>query len=152
MKSKQYKVTAGKITAETTVNEKGGRAEIDFPRGAILPDDVPQAQIDHELRLGTIEELRVDTVDARRSDEDDVPPPPAGSPVDPPALPEGMSVPTTVEWVNDKAGQIRARAEVALNAETGPGGKNRSTLVEQLQEILTAPDQTDGNADSSAGA
>jgi hypothetical protein len=147
MKTKQYKVIAGKVTVETKMD--GGRAEVDFARDAILPADVPQHQIDHELMLGTIMEVERSAAPAP-SDEDDgdggdtLPP---GVPVDAPALPEGMSVPTTLEWVGTDA----ERAEVALSAETHEAGQNRSTLVKRLQEIIASAEEAAANADPGAG-
>lgn len=51
-----YRVTAGYVTVETKINDKGARAQIDIPRGADLPADVPQEQVDTLLRRGRIEE------------------------------------------------------------------------------------------------
>lgn len=42
------------------------------------------------------------------------------------------NAPVVLAWV----GEDKARAQQALDAETGEGGKNRSTLVEQLQKIV----------------
>lgn len=47
-----YVVTAVFVTAETNVGP--GRAQVDFPRGADLPGDVPKEQIDRLLGLGLI--------------------------------------------------------------------------------------------------
>jgi len=49
-----YRVVAGYVTVETAV--PGGRAEIDIPRGALLPADVPAEQRERLLRLGAIEQ------------------------------------------------------------------------------------------------
>jgi hypothetical protein len=49
-----YRVTAGSVTAETSV-PGGGRARIDHYQGAILPDDVPEEQIQALLARGQIE-------------------------------------------------------------------------------------------------
>ena len=51
----RYVVTAGYVTVETAV--PGGRASIDIPRGAMLPDDVPDEQVRVALRLGLIAPL-----------------------------------------------------------------------------------------------
>ncbi|WP_326565082.1 hypothetical protein VSH64_24890 [Amycolatopsis rhabdoformis] len=51
-----YRVTAGRVSAETQVTEAGGRATVDHYRGAVLPDDVPDEQLQHLLRLGHIED------------------------------------------------------------------------------------------------
>lgn len=45
-------VTAGYVTVETAV--PGGRANVDIPRGEVLPDDVPDEQRDTLLRRGDI--------------------------------------------------------------------------------------------------
>lgn len=47
-----YRVTAGYVTVETAV--EGGRAQVDIPRGALLPEDVPQEQVTALLGLGHI--------------------------------------------------------------------------------------------------
>jgi hypothetical protein len=47
-------VTAGYVTVETAV--PGGRANVDIPRGEVLPDDVPDEQRENLLRLGHVEE------------------------------------------------------------------------------------------------
>jgi len=153
---KQYRVTAGKVTVETAVGP--GRALIDIFQGNILPADVPQEQIDTELRLGTIEEVMAEksapsTTDSDGSTDDGANvPPPSTEELVPPELPQGMSVPTTLEWVNAVPEEVHDRAEVALNAETGAGGKNRSTLIEQLQEIFEATMPEGEGTDEGAGA
>jgi hypothetical protein len=48
-----YRVLAGYVTVETAVD--GGRAQVDIPRGALLPDDVPQEQVIALLGLGRID-------------------------------------------------------------------------------------------------
>lgn len=50
-----YRVTAGYVTVETKINDKGARAQVDISRGADLPGDVPDEQIQTLLRLGNIE-------------------------------------------------------------------------------------------------
>jgi hypothetical protein len=50
-----YVVTAGYVTVETAV--PGGRAQIDLPVGAVLPDDVPAERVQTLLGLGRIEAL-----------------------------------------------------------------------------------------------
>lgn len=49
-----YVVTAGRVSAETQVAEEGGRAVIDFHRGSVLPDDVPDEQVQRFLAAGHI--------------------------------------------------------------------------------------------------
>jgi len=50
-----YRVKSGFVTVETQVNDRGGRAGVDVPRGADLPSDVPAEQVTELLRLGRIE-------------------------------------------------------------------------------------------------
>jgi hypothetical protein len=52
-----YVVTTGAVSAETQVTEAGGRAVLDFPRGAVLPDDVPTEQLEAFLARGQIAEV-----------------------------------------------------------------------------------------------
>jgi hypothetical protein len=49
----QYRVIAGYVTVETEVGD--GRAHVDVQRGAQLPGDVPQEQVDRLLALGQVE-------------------------------------------------------------------------------------------------
>lgn len=53
-----YRVLAGYVSAETKV-ESGGRAAIDIPRGAVLPDDVPAEQVERFLAHGHVEHHEV---------------------------------------------------------------------------------------------
>lgn len=124
----RYVVTAGYVTVETEL-PGGGRAHVDIPRGQILPADVPQEQVEHELRLHTIEAVAVAVATATvvADSGDDVPPP------DPNALPSGLSVSATQTWV----GTDKARAELALAAEIAAASP-RSTLVARLQAVLDA--------------
>lgn len=48
-----YRVVAGSVPAETQI--EGGRAIIDHPRGAVLPSDVPEEQVQRLLAFGHIE-------------------------------------------------------------------------------------------------
>lgn len=50
-----YRVVAGSVPAETQV--EGGRAVIDHPRGAVLPSDVPEEQVQRLLAFGHIEHV-----------------------------------------------------------------------------------------------
>lgn len=50
----RYVVKAGYVSAETQVTAAGGRAMVDIPRGAVLPDDVPDEQIESFLARGLI--------------------------------------------------------------------------------------------------
>lgn len=47
-----YRVVAGRVSAETKVGP--GRATIDFVRGSVLPDDVPDEQLRRFLAGGQI--------------------------------------------------------------------------------------------------
>ncbi|MEO3922704.1 hypothetical protein ABGB07_02295 [Micromonosporaceae bacterium B7E4] len=65
-----YVVTAGYVTVETAV--PGGRAAVDIPRGAELPDDVPDEQRAALLTQGHIEPAR--------AEPEPIPAPPTGPP------------------------------------------------------------------------
>ena len=122
-----YVVTAGYVTVETE-RPGGGRALIDVARGTILPADVPQEQIEHELRLRTIEPVRepepiTPSVPETASEEQPM--------VD--EMPSGMSVATTMTWVGDNP----ARAWLALTAEKSAVSP-RATLIDRLEKLLPA--------------
>jgi len=123
----RHRVTAGHVTVEAAV--PGGRAHVDVFRGELVPLDVPQEQVDTELRLGTIEPVEVDD-EPQSSDVDE------GGPVEPQAIqvPEGMSVATTLEWVGENV----ERAKVALATEIGEDGNGRNTLIDRLQKMIAA--------------
>lgn len=53
-----YRVVAGSVPAETQI--EGGRAIIDHPRGAVLPSDVPEEQVQRLLTFGHIEHVAAD--------------------------------------------------------------------------------------------
>lgn len=111
------RVVAGYVTVETAV--PGGRARIDVPRGAMLPEDVPAEDRDRALAAGDVEP--VDDEPA----EELLPPGP-----DPDAVPDG-TIAVVLDWVaNDPA-----RAQRALEAEEARGDKARSTLVADLVAI-----------------
>lgn len=123
---RSYIVTAGYVTVETAVS--GGRALVDVAQGKILPDDVPQEQVDHELRLGTIEPVEAEPPHA----------PPSGQAApeqtpDPNALPPGMSVSATLTWV----GGNEERALAALLAEQASASP-RATLLDRLTKVIDA--------------
>lgn len=111
----RYVVTAGYVTVETE-RPGGGRAAVDIPRGQTLPTDVPQEQIEWELRLRTIEPVSE-------------PNPPAAVE----EMPSGMSVATTLTWV----GGNPARAWLALTAEQAADSP-RATLIDRLGKLLPA--------------
>jgi hypothetical protein len=122
-----YVVTAGYVTVQTE-RPGGGRAAIDIPRGQTLPADVPQEQIDWELRLRTIEPVSK----PKKAQA----PTPAAEPdpeVDPDPLPLGMSVSSTQAWV----GGDLARATKALAAEKASASP-RATLIDRLGKLLPA--------------
>lgn len=81
-----YVVTAGYVTVETAV-PGGGRAMVDIPRGAPLPDDVPAEQRDTLLARGAIA-----AVEGEPEEVGELPPP--GSP--PPRRGAGSS---TEAWL-----------------------------------------------------
>ncbi len=118
-----YVVTTGHVTAETAVGS--GRAVIDFFRGYVLPDDVPVERIETLLRLGHIAKVEPAPI-VEPADEPD-------EPVDPDALPAGMSVPGTLAWVNGDG----IRAQLALDAERAKDSP-RATLVDRLEAVLAA--------------
>ncbi len=65
-----YRVVAGRVSAETQVG--AGRATIDFARGSVLPDDVPDEQLQRFLALGHVEPVE-DVEDADKGSEDEAP-------------------------------------------------------------------------------
>jgi hypothetical protein len=153
MRAKQHRVTAGYVTVETAV--AGGRANVDVPRGSLLPPDVPQAQIDHELSLGTIVEEYADVTespsdqdgggsagDSGAGDGDD-----GQDDVKLPEVPAGMSVSATQEWVGSDA----LKAQAALVAEQASASP-RSTLVARLEAVIAAAAEGATGADPSPGA
>jgi len=101
-----YRVTAGYVTVETAV--PGGRAQIDIPRGADLPGDVPAEQVDHLLRTGAIEAV------------EPAPEPVAAPPVGPP--PRGGPGSGADAWA----------AYAHAHGVAVPDGANR----DRIQEIL----------------
>lgn len=122
-----YVVTAGYVTVETEL-PGGRRAHVDVRRGETLPADVPQAQIDWELKLNTIELVPKPEPTSTAEEAAAV-----TELADPNAMPTGLSVSATQTWV----GADRARAEVALAAENAAASP-RSTLVARLQAVLDA--------------
>ena len=122
-----YVVTAGYVTVETE-RPGGGRAAVDIPRGQILPADVPQAQIDWELRLRTIEPVG----ETKPTEAPALPAEPEAE-ADPDPLPPGMSVSATQAWV----GSDLARAAKALAAEKAAASP-RATLIDRLGKLLPA--------------
>lgn len=132
----QYRVNTGMVSVETTVNDRGGRAQVDFYRGAFLPGDAPREQIETLLRLGHI--VDVDTAESGE-EESELDTPPRGAPTGLPELPDGMSVAATLDWV----GKDAEKARLALAAETAEGGPNRATAVQRLEAVIAAA-ETDG--------
>ncbi len=115
----EYRVTAGYVTVEMDI--PGGRARQDVRAGAILPGDVPTAEVRVLLERGDVEPVPV----------------PAAEPEpDPDAVPDG-TVDAVLVWVGDDTD----RAGRALEVEQGDGGKNRKGVVDPLTELLTRPEQ-----------
>lgn len=107
-----YVVKAGYVTVETNVGP--GRARVDIPRGAPLPGDVPQEDVD---RL-----LRADAIEANEQEPDEL-----GD-----SVPDG-TIAEVLAWVDSD----RDRAAQALAAEQAKGDKARSTLVADLEKVVT---------------
>ena len=115
-----YEVLSGSATVSTNVGP--GRAFVDLPRGAIVPDDVPAEEIETLLRrghIGTVAALpfTVEVSGEQVTVTDAVPP--------------GMSVSTTLQWV----GGDRERAQAAFDAEQAAASP-RSTLLSRLTVLL----------------
>ena len=110
-----YVVTAGYVTVQTAVS--GGRAAVDIPRGATLPDDVPAEQRETLLARGDIAVVTVALA----------------------AEPEwaGLTDGTIAEVLARVGGDPNKAAE-ALMAEEAKGAKARSTLVRDLAAIANA--------------
>lgn len=114
----RYIVTAGYVPAETAV--PGGRATVDIPRGALLPEDVPAETVEALLGLGHIEAV------AEK---------PAPEPAtDPDPMPDGP-IPVLLAWV----GEDLDRAQLAFDAEQAKGDGARKGVVDPLTELLTRP-------------
>lgn len=109
----RYVVTAGYVTAETAV--PSGRAAVDIPRGALLPEDVPAETVAALLGRGDIEAVAQA---------------PAPDP-DPDAMPDGP-IPALLAWVGDDLD----RASRALDAEQDKGDQARKGVVEPLTALL----------------
>jgi hypothetical protein len=109
-------VIAGYVTVETAV--RGGRAQIDIPRGTPLPSDVPPEQLDRLLALGDVAEVTVEKT---------------GPAVRPPAA---SAADGTIAEVLDRVGGDPERALAAWNAEEAKGEKARSTLMRDLAAIV----------------
>lgn len=123
-----FVVAAGYVTVETAV--PGGRANVDLPRGAVVPDDVPPEQVAALLARGDI---------TPTSPPVDFPAvveiagePVTVTPVDDAAVPPGMSVATTLHWVGDDT----ARAQAALDHEHASESP-RATLINRLRAKLS---------------
>jgi hypothetical protein len=65
-----YVVKAGYVSAETKVGP--GRAVIDIPRGAELPGDVPDEQVQQFLRLDQIESVDSPVAGDGENEDDEV--------------------------------------------------------------------------------
>lgn len=125
-----FRVTAGYVTVETEL-PGGSRANIDVPKGEFLPADVPQAQIDWELQLNTIERIRPAAPERVAAPEVPKPVEPVEANSD--ELPPGLSVSATLTWVNGS----ESRALIALLAEQASASP-RATLLDRLAKIIDA--------------
>jgi len=122
-----YRVTAGYVTVETAV--PGGRASVDVGRGQLLPGDVPDEQRELLLAAGHIE-----PVDEQHADDPDDDGGDEGG--DEGEVPDG-TIAEVLAWV----GGDRDRAARALEVERAKGGKARSTLVGDLEQLVDDGDQ-----------
>lgn len=113
-----YIVTAGYVTVQTAV--PGGRAQVDIPRGSVLPDDVPDEQVETLLRLGHIA-VRVEPDPAPDGPVVDV----AGD-----GVPDG-SAKDVLAWVDGDP----ERATAAWDAEQARD-KPRATLLADLTKLV----------------
>lgn len=104
-------VTAGYVTVETQTGP--GRAHVDIPCGATLPEDVPAEQVAALLDRGHITSVEDEAV------------------VDPDAVPDGSAA-KVLEWV---AGD-RDRAARALDAEQAKGEQGRKGLLADLSKLI----------------
>jgi hypothetical protein len=114
-----YQVMAGYVTVETAV-DGGSRARVDIPRGAVLPDDVPAAEVTALLNRDDI--IQVD-------DDPDGP----GVDLDGDGVPEG-SAKQVLDWV---AGD-KDKATQALAAEQAKGDSARKGLLADLSKLVEA--------------
>ncbi|MEU0081371.1 hypothetical protein ABZY58_26015 [Micromonospora tulbaghiae] len=135
----QYVVTAGYVTVETQVG--AGRAQVDLPHGAPLPDDVPDEQRQRLLDAGAIG-LRDGDTDASAETEGPTTRlgTPAGRPVpglvEPDEIDRDIIPAGTAEDILDWVGEDLARARVALDMEQAKGLNTRQGLVVELQKVM----------------
>lgn len=107
---------AGAVTVEMDI--PGGRARQDVRAGAILPADVPDAEVRALLERGDIEAV---DEPAAEPESDEVP---------------GGNVAEVLAWVDDD----KERAQRALDAEQVKGDGARKGVVDPLTDLLTTPD------------
>ncbi|SBT63931.1 hypothetical protein GA0070622_0899 [Micromonospora sediminicola] len=137
----QYVVTAGYVTVETQVG--AGRALVDVPHGAPLPDDVSDEQRQRLLDAGAIS-LRDGDGDVDASAETDGPTNRFGTPaarpvpglVEPDEIDRDVIVAGAAEDILDWVGEDLARARVALDMEQAKGLNTRQGLVVELQKVM----------------
>ncbi|SBT64226.1 hypothetical protein GA0070622_1196 [Micromonospora sediminicola] len=139
--TEQYVVTAGYVTVETQVG--AGRAHVDVPHGAPLPDDVSDEQRQRLLDAGAIGKRDGDG-DVDASAETDGPTTRFGTPaarpvpglVEPDEIDRDVIVAGAAEDILDWVGEDLARARVALDMEQAKGLNTRQGLVVELQKVM----------------
>jgi hypothetical protein len=105
------------VTVETAV--PGGRAMVDIERGSVLPDDVPDEQVQTCLALGTIRWAGDGAAAAAEPDVD---------------LAEWTPPKGSIAAVLKAVGTHPGKAAVALEVERA-SGRPRSTLVAALERL-----------------
>ena len=120
-------VKAGTVTVLTQVG--AGKAWIDLPQGAPVPDDITDEERERFLKSGAIgKDGDAAYVTAARPVPGEVEP----DEIDPKIIPSG-SVEQILGWVGDDL----ARARVARDMEEAKGPKARATLLAKLDEVKT---------------
>lgn len=118
-------VKAGTVTVLTQVG--AGKAWIDLPAGAPVPDDITDEERERFLKSGAIgKDGDAAYVTAARPVPGEVEP----DEIDPKIIPSG-SVEQILGWVGDDL----ARARVARDMEEAKGPKARATLLKALDDV-----------------
>lgn len=118
-------VKAGTVTVLTQVG--AGKAWIDLPQGAPVPDDITDEERERFLKSGAIGKADdAAYVAAARPVPGEVEP----DEIDPKIIPSG-SVEQILGWVGDDL----ARARVARDMEEAKGPKARATLLKALDDV-----------------